>query len=192
MPATATLFTILSPALASRFPADGDPGVRGLAEDESHRCACGGALDAIVITTWSRDVAAPLWRTRPLALDGWRCASCERVVGPALLSARTVRELTELGVRAAAAGDLDEAELCFRRVAASWPTYATGLVNLASLLVDRARRARGAGDETAVRDHVAHAIRYYRAALDAEPAPPAAVRLALDRLLLSQGAPELP
>ena len=185
--ATATLFTILSPELASRFPVAGDPEVRGLAEHGAHRCECGGTLDAIVITTWSPDVAAPLWRTQPLALDGWRCASCERIVGPALLSPQTVRELTELGVRAAAAGDLDEAELCFRRVAASWPTYSTGLVNLASLLVDRARRARGNGDEAATRDHLAHAIRYYRAALDGEPAPPAAVWLALGRLLLSQG-----
>jgi tetratricopeptide (TPR) repeat protein len=181
-----TLFTILSSELASRFPTDGDPEVRGLAEGESHRCECGGALEPIVITTWS-PVVPVLWRTRPLALDGWRCASCERIVAPAMLSAATVRELTERGVSAAAAGDLDEGELCFRRVTASWPTYSTGLVNLASLMVDRARRARADQDEAAARAHVAEAIRYYAAALDSEPAPPPLVLLALGRLLLTQG-----
>ncbi len=185
-PPTDTLFTILSPELASRFPVDGDPDVRGLAEGESHRCECGGALEPIVITTWSPMMPA-LWRTRPLALDGWRCASCERIVAPAMLSVRTVQELTERGVRAAAAGELDEGELCFRRVVASWPTYSTGLVNLASLMVDRARRARADQDELAARAYVAHAVRYYGAALEGAPTPPPQALLALGRLLLTQG-----
>jgi tetratricopeptide (TPR) repeat protein len=105
-----------------------------------------------------------------LVLDGWRCTKCDEVVAPRFIEPDESVAIAKQAVEAAQNGREDEAELCFRRIAASWHGYRPALFDLASLLINRARRLDLEGKtDLALLDEIERDLRQ---ALELEPPPP--------------------
>lgn len=136
---------------ALRFPVQTPLHTRGPTREEGARCSCGGLRDAVLVTTGGAHGDPELWRDHPLAIDGFRCRSCDEIGVPRFLSSDEVGALLQTGGEHIAAGRGDEAELTFRRVCTSWPAYAPGRYNLGLLYRQRADAEEEGQDRPLVR-----------------------------------------
>jgi hypothetical protein len=174
---------------AKRFPQELPTDAMGRKRGEATACnGCGSALREVVITTGGPYANAEVWELYPLAIDGWQCSGCEKVSFPILLAWEEVHALANGGVRDAQRGAFDDAELAFRRVIASWPTYSPVRINFGALCLDRiASERRGANRPHVVQRYIGEAEHQLRKALVGEPPPAAPAYFMLGNLLWSLG-----
>lgn len=133
------------------------------------RCrTCGGALEERLITTFG----TPVWDVWPLAIDGWLCRGCSNLQLPRFLDPEEAQELSREGAELATAGRFLEAELAFRRVCNSWPSYAPARLNLAMAMQNWLNQEeRGAADPALCERLASEVERQLRDALQAEALP---------------------
>jgi tetratricopeptide (TPR) repeat protein len=111
------------------------------------KCECGGRVRRVVVTTAGGGEQVKVWHAYPLAIDGWLCMSCGRVVTPRRMTAAEITEVGQIGVLHGQQGRLDDAEYCFLRAVSSWPGYPVALANLAQVRLQRSRMRRERRDE---------------------------------------------
>ncbi|MEQ1504011.1 MAG: hypothetical protein ABMB14_17345 [Myxococcota bacterium] len=181
--ANAVVITLRSLDVAERFPVS-MPRSSETAPGPAPTCRTdGAALEPAVITTFGPAGDPAVWAVRPVALDGWRCPTCQAVRYPRALAPAEITRLTESGLAAARAGKLDEAEYWLRRVACAWPGFSHGRINLASVYLDRL----GSAADADVPRLVAEVIDNLEQALTGDPPPPPVVRVMLGRVLVRSG-----
>jgi hypothetical protein len=186
----AVLVTLRKLELAQRFPllvaADAVRKPRG----KTHHCEKdGAALEPVIITTGGPFGDAKLWRSYPLAIDGWRCPRCQNIEFPAFLTAKEEIRLEEEGAQAGRTGDLDRAEYCFRRIVNSWHDWPMGHFNLASVYLDRVKQERaGSNRQAVIEQYTRSAVHHFEAARACkDPQPPPQVYLMLGRIYMRTG-----
>lgn len=167
--AAPTVITLREPDIARAFPLQTPRASEGRRRAHVEPCSCGAQLEEVIVTTGGALGDAELWRSYPLAVDGWMCATCSKITLPRFLEPEEVNALSERGISAAQRGDFDEAEMCFRRITNAWPGYAPGHADLSTLLGQRLVAAETAGAPTTMilRDLRLH---IHEALFDAEPA----------------------
>jgi len=132
------MVTLRDPSVARRFPVE-FPGNGARRGDVKACAACGAKLDEVLVTTGGADGDPNVWRAHPVAVDGWRCKGCGNIKVPRFLEPDEVTTISKAAIAAAEAGDFDAAELGFRRVVSSWPTFGHGRHDLAQVLAKRLR-----------------------------------------------------
>lgn len=147
---------------------------RGERRSEVKGCSrCGGKLEEILITTGGPERVQGVWRSYPLAVDGWRCTGCGDFRVPRFLEPEEVASLSKQSVEAIRAGDYDAAELGFRRIVSSWSDYGPGRHDLALAMMERLRAGHGAGisefEELSILDRIELQL---EKALKLPPPPP--------------------
>jgi hypothetical protein len=179
------LVTLRDLEVARKFPQELPDDAMGPKVGERHACAsCGAALAHVLITTGGPMGDPSVWEAYPLALDGWQCEQCQDLSFPAFLSPDEITALINESIAAARRGAFDEAELGFRRVISSWPTYMPGRVNFGSMCLDRVRaEQQGAGRAEIVDRYAELAEAQLRKSLSCEPAAPVQARFMLGKLL---------
>jgi hypothetical protein len=184
-PGPPALFTLRNLEVARKFPQELPDDAMGPKVGEPHACAsCGTALARVIITTGGPMGDPAVWETYPLALDGWQCPQCQDITYPAFLSPDEITALINESIAAARRDAFDEAELGFRRVISSWPTYMPGRVNFGSMCLDRVRAEQQGDGRAEIVDRYARlAEAQLRKSLSCKPAAPVQVRFMLGKLL---------
>lgn len=183
--------TIRDPAEANRIEVQTPMSIGGVERGPDLKCqGCGSVnLDEILLTTGGDDGDPELWRERPIAVDGFRCTQCGLFLLPRFLSPEEIQELEQEGIAAVTLGQLDEAELAFRRVCNSWSRYAGGRANLAALYLTRADAASDARmPDAIISRYLRMSETHVRDGLRADAPPIARLMGTLVRVLLRRDA----
>jgi tetratricopeptide (TPR) repeat protein len=163
------VITLREPDIARAFPLQTPRTSEGRRRAHVKPCSCGAQLVEVLVTTGAALGDHELWRSYPLAVDGWVCATCSKITLPRFLEPEEVNALSERGISAAKRGDLDEAEMCFRRITNAWPGYPAGHADLSTVLGQKLIAAEKSGAPTTM---ILRELRLHlhEAVVDAEPA----------------------
>lgn len=176
-------------AVAEKFPALLDPDTVGSSRAELQRCsACGGLTEDVVITTGGPLGDPELWRRHPVALDACRCKECGQVSYPIALEPAEIKALLDAGAAAAQSGNLDDADLFFRRAANGRGDRGLPRMNLGSVYLDRARAIPADEAHQVERLALARtAVALFRQSLACHHPAPVPARFLLGRTLVLLG-----
>ncbi len=167
--------------VALRFPTQTPFDASGHSRQDAPTCKkCSRPLVEVLLTTGGPEGDAELWREHPLAVDAWHCEPCGVFELTRFLEPAEVTSLGKEGARHGEAGRLDEAELAFRRICNSWPQFAAGRLNLASVYTQRIREeALSTARSHVIQRYISVVEHHVRDALRGKglPSLPAAIQL---------------
>jgi hypothetical protein len=174
----ATAIPEIAPADAMRAPRNAPPDCDG--SPASH----------VVVTDLGPVGNEDLAREHPIAIDAWFCRASGALRYPLELSEAELSELSRRGAEAGRAGNLDEAEYFFRRLANAVPGDALTHLHIASVYLDRGtREVHGRGREAVLSQYRERIVRELDTSLRCVPPPPPVARLMLGRVFARSGEP---
>ncbi|HLL24706.1 MAG TPA: tetratricopeptide repeat protein, partial [Kofleriaceae bacterium] len=133
---------------------------------EAAPCECGQPMREVMITTGGPQGDPALWRSHPMAVDGWACMACGTFRYPRPMSPAQIVEILDAGVEHGRAQRLAHAEQAFLRVIWDWPGYPPAHLNYAEATRSRLHHTAQDLDEETRAALVARMIEHYERAVE--------------------------